>query len=140
MKEFADHHPGPKNTPVNSAVWRISQNGDLVWSEPWTGSARKEKNDWHNEHVNALVLNSQGDAILAAGWTGLANIRKAQKFDMMVWSMDLNGNQKWIKRYVEPGKQSASSITPLSNNHFLLSGGSWFFEIDSDGNLKKIHK
>jgi hypothetical protein len=129
-----------KNTPVNSAVWRISQNGDLVWSEPWTGSARKEKNDWHNEHVNALALNSQGDAILAAGWTGLANIRKAQKFDMMVWSMDLNGNQKWIKRYVESGKQSASSITPLSNNHFLLSGGSWFFEIDSDGNLKKIHK
>ena len=129
-----------KHTPVNSAVWRISQNGDLVWSEPWTGSARKEKNDWHNEHVNALALNSQGDAILAAGWTGLANIRKAQNFDMMVWSMDLNGNQKWIKRYIEPGKQSASSITPLSNNHFLLSGGSWFFEIDSDGNLKKIHQ
>ena len=129
-----------KNTPVNSAVWRISQNGDLVWSEPWTGTARKEKNDWHNEHVNALTLNSQGDAILAAGWTGLADVRKAQNFDMMVWSMDLNGNEKWIKRYVEPGKQTASSITPLSNNHFLLSGGSWFFEIDSDGNLKKIHQ
>ena len=112
----------------------------MVWSEPWTGSARKEKNDWHNEHVNALTLNSQGDAILAAGWTGLADVRKAQNFDMMVWSMDLNGNQKWIKRYEEPGKQSASSITLLRNNHFLLSGGSWFFEIDSDGNLIKIHK
>ena len=129
-----------KKTPVNSAVWRISQNGELVWSQPWTGTARKEKNDWHNEHVNALALTPQGDAILAAGWTGLANIRKAQKFDMMVWSMDLNGKQKWIKRYVEPGRQSAESITPLSNNHFLLSGGSWFFEIDTDGNLKKIHK
>ena len=130
-----------KNTPVNSAVWRISQNGELVWAEPWTGTARKEKNDWHNEHVNALALNPQGDAIMAVGWTGLANIRKAQKFDMMVWSMDLNGNQKWIKRYIEPGKQYAVSINKLINNNYLLSSGRLFAEINpSNGELIKLYK
>ena len=97
-------------------------------------------NDWHNEHVNALALSPQGDAIIAAGRTGLAGVSKAQKFDMMVWSMDLNGKQKWIKRYEEPGKQSAADITRIKNNHFLLSGGNLFFEIDSDGKLIKIHK
>jgi hypothetical protein len=129
-----------KTVPVNSAVWRINQNGELAWSQPWTGTARKVNNDWHNEHVNALALSPQGDAILAAGWTGLAGVSKAQKFDMMVWSMDLNGKQKWIKRYEEPGKQSAADITQIKNNHFLLSGGNLFFEIDSDGKLIKIHK
>ena len=129
-----------KTVPVNSAVWRINQNGELAWSQPWTGTARKVNNDWHNEHVNALALSPQGDAIIAAGWTGLAGVSKAQKFDMMVWSMDLNGKQKWIKRYEEPGKQSAADITQIKNNHFLLSGGNLFFEIDSDGKLIKIHK
>ena len=129
-----------KTVPVNSAVWRINQNGEVVWSQPWTGTARKENNDWHNEHVNALALSPQGDAIIAAGWTGLAGFSKAQKFDMMVWSMDLNGKQKWIKRYEEPGKQSAADILQIKNNHFLLSGGSIFFEIDSNGGLIKIHK
>ena len=129
-----------RTVPVNSAVWRITQNGELAWSQPWTGTARKVNNDWHNEHVNALALSPQGDAILAAGWTGLAGFSKAQKFDMMVWSMDLNGKQKWIKRYEEPGKQSAADITQIKNNHFLLSGGNLFFEIDSDGKLIKIHK
>ena len=129
-----------RTVPVNSAVWRITQNGELAWSQPWTGTARKVNNDWHNEHVNALALSPQGDAILAAGWTGLAGLSKAQKFDMMVWSMDLNGKQKWIKRYEEPGRQAAESITLIKNNHFLLSGGNSFFEIDSDGKLIKIHK
>ena len=129
-----------RTVPVNSAVWRITQNGELAWSQPWTGTARKVNNDWHNEHVNALALSPQGDAILAAGWTGLAGFSKAQKFDMMVLSMDLNGKQKWIKRYEEPGKQSAADITQIKNNHFLLSGGNLFFEIDSDGKLIKIHK
>ena len=129
-----------KTVPVNSAVWRINQNGELAWSQPWTGTARKVNNDWHNEHVNALALSPQGDAIIAAGWTGLAGVSKAQKFDMMVWSMDLNGKQKWIKRYEEPGKQSAADITQIKNNHFLLSGENLFFEIDSDGKLIKIHK
>ena len=129
-----------KTVPANSAVWRINQNGELAWSQPWTGTARKVNKDWHNEHVNALALSPQGDAIIAAGWTGLAGVSKAQKFDMMVWSMDLNGKQKWIKRYEEPGKQSAADITQIKNNHFLLSGGNLFFEIDSDGKLIKIHK
>ncbi len=129
-----------KTVPVNSAVWRINQNGEVVWSQPWTGTARKENNDWHNEHVNAIALSPQGDSIIAAGWTGLAGFSKAQKFDMMVWSMDLNGKQKWIKRYEEPGKQSAADIIQIKNNHFLLSGGNSFFEIDSNGGLIKIHK
>ena len=129
-----------KTVPVNSAVWRINQNGEVVWSQPWTGTARKENNDWHNEHVNAIALSPQGDAIIAAGYTGLAGFSKAQKFDMMVWSMDLNGKQKWIKRYEEPGKQSAADIILIKNNNFLLSGGSIFFEIDSNGGLIKIHK
>ena len=129
-----------KTVPVNSAVWRINQNGEVVWSQPWTGTARKENNDWQNQHVNALALSPQGDAIIAAGWTGLAGFSKAQKFDMMVWSMDLNGKQKWIKRYEEPGKQSAADIILIKNNNFLLSGGSIFFEIDSNGGLIKIHK
>ena len=58
---------------------------------------------------------------------------------MMAWSMDLNGSQKWIKRYEVPGWQSAGDITQIKNNTFLLSGGRWFFEIDSDGNLLKVN-
>jgi hypothetical protein len=131
---------GNKNVPVNSAVWRINKNGELAWSQPWTGTARKVNNDWHNEHVNALALSPQGDALLAAGWTGLAGFSKAKKFDMMVWSMDLNGEQKWIKRYEVSGAQTAESITLIKNNHFLVSGGKSFFEIDSDGIFIKNHK
>ena len=57
----------------------------------------------------------------------------------MSWSMDLNGTQKWVKRYEEPGWQVAADITRIKNNRYLLSGGSrWFFQIDSDGKL--IHK
>ena len=59
---------------------------------------------------------------------------------MMAWSMDLNGTQKWVKRYEAPGWQAAADITQIKNNHFLLSGGNLFFEIDSDGKLIKIHK
>ena len=35
--------------------------------------------------------------------------------------------------------QSAGDITQIKNNSFLLSGGRWFFEIDSDGNLLKVN-
>ena len=58
----------------------------------------------------------------------------------MVWSMDLNGEQKWIKRYEVSGAQTAESITLIKNNHFLVSGGKSFFEIDSDGIFIKNHK
>ena len=124
---------------TNSAIWRLDKNGELVWSEPWTGTGRKENNDFHLEEVFALALSPNRDAIIAAGYTRLAGVRKAQKGDMMAWSMDLNGSQKWIKRYEVPGWQSAGDITQIKNNSFLLSGGRWFFEIDSDGNLLKIN-
>ena len=58
--------------------------------------------------------------------------KKDNKGYMMAWSMDLNGTQKWIKRYEVPGFQSAAYITQIKNNRYLLSGGKWFFEIDSD--------
>ena len=58
---------------------------------------------------------------------------------MMAWSMDLNGTQKWVKRYEEPGLQVASGITRIKNNRYLLSGSRWFLEIDSDGSLIKNH-
>ena len=128
-----------KRKATNSAVWRIDQNGELVWPKPWTGTGRKENNDFHLEEVFALALSPKRDAIIAAGYTRLAGVRKAQKGDMMAWSMDLNGTQKWIKRYVVPGWQSAADITQIKNNSFLLSGGRSFLEIDSDGNLIKNH-
>ena len=58
---------------------------------------------------------------------------------MMAWSMDLNGTQKWIKRYEVPGSQSAWDITQINNDRYLLTGGRWFLEIDSNGNFKKNH-
>ena len=130
-----------KRNASNSAVWRLDQNGEMVWSKPWTGTARREKNnDIHNEDVLALALSPEGDAIIAAGVTRLAGVRKPQKPDMMAWSMDLNGIQKWVKRYEKVGPQAAADITQINTNRYLLSGGKSFFEIDSDGNLKKIHK
>ena len=128
-----------KRKAVNSAVWRLNQNGELVWSQPWTGTGRKENNDTHNEEVLALALSPQGDAIIAAGYTRLAGFKKPQNPDMMAWSMDLNGTQKWIKRYEVPGSQSAWDITQINNDRYLLTGGRWFFEIDSNGNFKKNH-
>ena len=124
-----------KRKATNSAVWRINQNGELVWSKPWTGTGRRENNDTHIEAVVALALSPQRDAIIAAGYTRLAGFRKPQKPDMMAWSMDLNGTQKWIKRYEAPGSQAAWDITRIKNNLYLLSGGRYFFQIDSDGNL-----
>ena len=115
-----------RGSPVNSAVWRLNHNGEMVWSQPWTGTARKN----HNEYVFALALNPQRDAVIAAGIAGN---------DMMAWSMDLNGTQKWVKRYEEPGVQVASGITRIKNNRYLLSGSRWFLEIDSDGSLIKNH-
>ena len=115
-----------RGSPVNSAVWRLNHNGEMVWSQPWTGTARKN----HNEYVFALALNPQRDAVIAAGIAGN---------DMMAWSMDLNGTQKWVKRYEEPGGQVASGITRIKNNRYLLSGSRWFLEIDSDGSLIKNH-
>ena len=107
----------------------------MVWSKPWTGTARRENNDIHNEDVLALALSPQRDAIIAAGVTRLAGFRKPQNPDMMAWSMDLNGTQKWIKRYEAPGSQAAWDITRIKNNRYLLSGGRYFFQIDSDGTL-----
>ena len=124
-----------KRKATNSAVWRINQNGELVWSKPWTGTGRRENNDTHIEAVVALALSPQRDAIIAAGVTRLAGVRKPQKPDMMAWSMDLNGTQKWIKRYEVPGSQAAWDITRIKNNRYLLSGGRYFFQIDSDGTL-----
>lgn len=115
-----------RGSPTNSAVWRLNHNGEMVWSQPWTGTARKN----HNEYVFALALNPQRDAVIAAGIAGN---------DMMAWSMDLNGTQKWVKRYEEPGLQVASGITRIKNNRYLLSGSRWFIEIDSDGSLIKNH-
>ena len=126
-----------RGSPTNSAVWRLDHNGEMVWSQPWTGSARREKNNYHDEEVFALALNPQRDAVIAVG---MANGGIKNPYgDMMAWSMDLNGTQKWIKRYEEPGWQVAADITRIKNNRYLLSGGSrWFFQIDSDGKL--IHK
>ena len=115
-----------RGSPTNSAVWRLNHNGEMVWSQPWTGTARKN----HNEYVFALALNPQRDAVIAAGIAGN---------NMMAWSMDLNGTQKWVKRYEEPGLQVASGITRIKNNRYLLSGSRWFLEIDSDGSLIKNH-
>ncbi len=129
-----------KTVPVNSAVWRFDQNGEMVWSKPWTGTGRIENKDSHLEIVFALALSPQRDAIIAAGQTKIVTSKKDNKGDMMAWSMDLNGTQKWIKRYEVPGWQTAADITQIKNNHFLLSGGKSFFEIDSDGKLIKIHK
>jgi len=127
-----------KRAPTNSAVWRFNENGEMVWSKPWTGTARRENNNIQNEQVFALALNTQRDAVIAVGLTKLSGT-KNQKGDMMAWSMDLNGNQKWIKRYEVPGWQSAADITQIKNHSYLLSGGKWFLEIDSDGNLIKNH-
>ena len=130
-----------KRKATNSAVWRFDQNGEMVWSKPWTGTGRIENKDSHLEIVFALALSPQRDAIIAAGQTKIVTSKKDNKGDMMAWSMDLNGTQKWIKRYEVPGWQTAADITQIKNNHFLLSGGgNSFFEIDSDGNLIKIHK
>ena len=82
-----------------------------------------------------LALSPQKDAIIAAGYTRFAGFRKPQKSDMMVWSMDLNGTQKWIKRYEVPGSQAAADITRVKNNRYLLSAGRWFLQIDANGNL-----
>ena len=110
----------------------------MIWSTPWTGTARRENNNIQNEQVFALALSPQRDAVIAVGLTKLSGT-KNQKGDMMAWSMDLNGNQKWIKRYEVPGWQSAADITQIKKNSYLLSGGKWFIEIDSDGNLIKNH-
>ena len=107
----------------------------MVWSQPWTGTARRENNDIHNENVFALALSPQRDAVIAVGLTYNRSGTKNQKGDMMAWSMDLNGAQKWIKRYEVPGWQSAADITQIKNNRYLLSGGRSFFQIDSDGTL-----
>ena len=126
-----------RGSPTNSAVWRLDHNGEMVWSQPWTGTARRENNNYHNEEVFALALNPQRDAVIAVGMA--SGSIKNPYGDMMAWSMDLNGTQKWIKRYEEPGWQVAGDITRIKNNRYLLSGGSkWFFQIDSDGKL--IHK
>ena len=119
-----------KGSPTNSAIWRLNHNGEMVWSQPWTGTARRENNNYHSEQVFALALSPQRDAVIAAGVAGN---------DMMAWSMDLNGTQKWVKRYEEPGVQVASGITRIKNNRYLLSGSRWFLEIDSDGSLIKNH-
>ena len=128
-----------KKAPMNAAVWRFNHNGEMVWSQPWTGKASREKNDIHNENVFALALSPQRDAVIAVGHKYKRSGTKNQNGDMMAWSMDLNGTQKWIKRYEEPGWQVASDITQIKNNRYLLSGGRWFFEIDPSGNLIKIH-
>ena len=128
-----------KRAPTNSAVWRLNHNGEMVWSQPWTGTARRENDNYHSETVFALALSPQRDAVIAVGLADGSN--KNPYGDMMAWSMDLNGTQKWVKRYEEPGWQVASDINQIKNNRYLLSGGrKWFFEIDSDGNLIKIHK
>jgi len=54
--------------------------------------------------------------------------------------MDLNGTQKWTKRFLVSGSQSVTDITQINNNLYLLSGGRWFFQIDSDGNLIQTKK
>ena len=122
-----------RGAPTNSAVWRLDHNGEMVWSQPWTGSARRENNNYHNETVFALALNPQRDAVIAVGMA--SGSIKNPYGDMMAWSMDLNGTQKWVKRYEEPGWQVASDITQIKNNRYLLSGSRWFFQIDSDGTL-----
>ena len=105
----------------------------MVWSQPWTGTARRENNNYHSETVLALALSPQRDAVIAVGLADGSN--KNPYGDMMAWSMDLNGTQKWVKRYEEPGWQVAADITRIKNNRYLLSGGRWFFQIDSDGTL-----
>ena len=129
-----------KRNASNSAVWRFNHNGEMVWSQPWKGTASRENNDVHNENVSALALSPQRDAVIAVGFKYTRSRIENQNGDMMAWSMDLNGTQKWVKRYEEPGWQAAADITQIKNNHFLLSGGNSFFEIDSDGKLIKIHK
>ena len=124
-----------KKAPMNAAVWRFNHNGEMVWSQPWIGTARRENNNIYNEQVFALALSPQRDAIIAVGLTKLAGVKNDKTGDMMAWSMDLNGTQKWIKRYEVPGFQSASDITQIKNNRYLLSGSRWFFQIDSDGTL-----
>ena len=122
-----------KNTVVNSAVWKLNNNGKMVWN--WEGTGRKEGKGRWNEKVNAITLSHDSNSILAAGYTEYFKSVRDRKSNMMVWSMDLNGKVKWGKKYGI--HRYAGSINRFKNNHYLLSGGSRFFEIDSNGELIK---
>ena len=120
-----------KNTVTNSAVWKLNNNGQMVWK--WEGTARKQGNSHIQEYVRAITLSHDSNSILAVGYTRFYKNVRNQKSNMMVWSMDLNGNAKWGKKYEIGG--TAQRITRYKNNHYLLLRGKNFFEMDSNGVL-----
>ena len=122
-----------KNTVVNSAVWKLNNNGKMVWN--WEGTARKQGNSHIQEYVKSITLSHDSNSILAAGYTRFFKNVRNQKSNVMVWSMDLNGNGKWGKKYEMGG--AVQRITRYKNNHYLLLKGRLFFEIDSNGGLIK---
>ena len=121
-----------KNTVTNSAVWKLNNNGQMVWK--WEGTARKQGNSHIQEYVRAITLSHDSNSILAVGYTRFYKNVRNQKSNMMVWSMDLNGNAKWGKKYADIGG-TAQRITRYKNNHYLLLKGKKFFEMDSNGVL-----
>ncbi len=122
-----------KHAVVNSAVWKLNNSGKMVWN--WVGTGRIEGKVHQQEVVNAITLSHDSNSILAVGHTRFFKNVRDQKSNMMVWSIDLNGNGKWGKKYEI--HRYAGIITRFKNNHYLLSGGSRFFEMDSNGELIK---
>ena len=121
-----------KNTVTNSAVWKLNNNGQMVWK--WEGTARKQGNSHIQEYVRAITLSHDSNSILAVGYTRFYKNVRNQKSNMMVWSMDKNGNAKWGKKYADIGG-TAQRITRYKNNHYLLLKGRYFYKIDSNGGL-----
>ena len=122
-----------KNTVVNSAVWKLNNSGKMVWN--WVGTGRIEGKVHQQEYVKSITLSHDSNSILAAGYTRSFKSVRNQKSNVMVWSMDLNGNGKWGKKYEMGG--AVQRITRYKNNHYLLLKGRLFFEMDSNGELIK---
>ena len=122
-----------KNTVVNSAVWKLNNSGKMVWN--WVGTGRIEGKVHQQEYVKSITLSHDSNSILAAGYTRFFKSVRNQKSNVMVWSMDLNGNGKWGKKYEMGG--AVQRITRYKNNHYLLLKGRLFFEMDSNGELIK---
>lgn len=116
------------NGAADMWVFKITDNGSLVWSKNMGGSG--------TEVANCVLKNSSGDLMIGAASGSADKDLKSNNGGLDYWlvKLDTNGNLYWQKNYGGSDDDYLNSIVESKEGGYLLTGSSLSNDKDAVGN------
>lgn len=116
------------NGTADMWVFKITDNGSLVWSKNMGGSS--------TEVANCVLKTSSGDLMIGAASGSADKDLKSNNGGLDYWlvKLDTNGNLYWQKNYGGSDDDYLNSIVESKEGGYLLTGSSLSNDKDAVGN------